>query len=306
MKPFATKISAARGVSAGRSLKNLLRLGVAGSLLVMGLSGCSTITKEPPEKRFMKALQCLAPGALIGGGLGAINDGETVAIGAIGGSMINLLVCNVLDETADADGDGVTNNLDRCPGTPAGYTVDAHGCPLDSDGDGVTDALDECPDTPAGFKVDDKGCPVDSDGDGVLNGLDKCPDTPAGSKVDRTGCPEVGQELAVLMGIEFNFDSSEIRHESRFILSNVIQTLASNPDIKVNIIGHTDSIGTEEYNQKLSERRAAAVREYLIQQGIDEGRMTTEGRGEKEPVAPNMLRADRQKNRRVVFMVTDK
>jgi len=89
----------------------------------------------------------------------------------------------------DTDGDGVADYLDKCPNTPAGAAVDANGCPLDSDGDGVPNYLDKCPNTPKGIKVDAAGCPIDSDGDGVPDSLDKCPNTPKGVKVDASGCP---------------------------------------------------------------------------------------------------------------------
>ncbi len=89
----------------------------------------------------------------------------------------------------DADGDGVADALDRCPGTPPGVTVDVTGCPLDTDGDGVYDYLDQCPGTPAGIVVTRTGCPVDTDRDGVADHLDRCPDTPAGTAVDAEGCP---------------------------------------------------------------------------------------------------------------------
>lgn len=88
----------------------------------------------------------------------------------------------------DADKDGVIDDFDACPNTPATIQVDEKGCPLDSDHDGVADYLDKCPDTPAGAKVDASGCPTDSDGDGVADYLDKCPNTPAGAKVDANGC----------------------------------------------------------------------------------------------------------------------
>lgn len=88
----------------------------------------------------------------------------------------------------DSDGDGVADNDDRCPGTPAGVPVDLQGCPFDSDADGVADYEDKCPDTPRQAKVDSRGCPLDSDGDGVYDYLDKCPDTTAGAPVDVTGC----------------------------------------------------------------------------------------------------------------------
>ncbi|MVN78638.1 OmpA family protein [Hymenobacter sp. HMF4947] len=121
-----------------------------------------------------------------------------------------------LGKAKDTDGDGVSDNKDKCPDTPAGVKVDATGCPLDTDGDGVADYQDKCPDvkglaalqgcpdadgdgvadnddkcpnTPAGVRVDASGCPVDSDGDGVADYQDKCPGTPAGVKVDATGCP---------------------------------------------------------------------------------------------------------------------
>ena len=88
----------------------------------------------------------------------------------------------------DDDGDGVTNDIDKCPGTPAGAKVDASGCELDSDGDGVGDSRDQCPNTPAGAKVDEQGCELDGDGDGVVDSQDKCPDTPKGDRVDAVGC----------------------------------------------------------------------------------------------------------------------
>src|SRR5438067_847357 len=89
----------------------------------------------------------------------------------------------------DSDGDGVADNKDACPATPAGVIVDQRGCPLDADQDGVPDGLDKCPGTPAGAHVDATGCSTDADGDGVPDGLDKCPNTPKGATVDASGCP---------------------------------------------------------------------------------------------------------------------
>src|SRR5690242_11855 len=90
----------------------------------------------------------------------------------------------------DRDGDGVLDNKDRCPDTPAGASVDARGCPSDSDGDGVPDGIDRCPTTVAGASVDSRGYSQDSDGDNIPDGLDQCPDTPAGVLVDPRGCPK--------------------------------------------------------------------------------------------------------------------
>src|SRR6266568_4271275 len=89
----------------------------------------------------------------------------------------------------DSDRDGVPDGIDKCPGTPVGARVDATGCPVDSDADVVPDGIDQCPGTPAGVHVDAKGCPIDSDGDGVPDGVDQCPNTPTGVAVDAAGCP---------------------------------------------------------------------------------------------------------------------
>ena len=102
----------------------------------------------------------------------------------------------------DQDRDGVRNGLDRCPNTPLGARVDAHGCPLDGDGDGVFDGLDKCPDTPKGCKVDATGCSIDSDGDGVCDGIDQCPNTPKGATVDAKGCPMDSDGDGVFDGLD--------------------------------------------------------------------------------------------------------
>src|SRR5213080_2485378 len=102
----------------------------------------------------------------------------------------------------DSDRDGVPDGIDKCPGTPAGTHVDATGCPVDSDADGVPDGIDQCPGTPAGAHVDAKGCPVDSDGDGVPDGVDQCPNTPPGVAVDAAGCPLDSDKDGVPDGID--------------------------------------------------------------------------------------------------------
>jgi len=166
------------------------------------------------------------------------------------------------------------------------------GCPLDSDGDGVPDYLDKCPGTPAGVKVDDVGCPVDTDGDGVPDYLDKCPGTPAGATVNHQGC-------WVLEGLYFDYDKSDIKPAGHSKLQEVIMVLEKNPDLKVEIQGHTDSRGSDAYNQKLSERRAHSVLNYLINAGIDARRLTAKGYGESMPAAPNDSAGNMAKNRRV-------
>ena len=109
---------------------------------------------------------------------------------------IQLGVGILFNNRSDADGDGVKDNLDKCPNTPPGEKVDANGCSaaqLDADADGVPDGVDKCPNTPKGEQVDSSGCSAsqrDTDGDGVKDGVDKCPNTPKGEPVDADGCSE--------------------------------------------------------------------------------------------------------------------
>lgn len=198
----------------------------------------------------------------------------------------------------DDDGDGVTNDIDKCPGTPAGAKVDAAGCELDSDGDGVGDARDQCPNTPAGAKVDEKGCELDSDGDGILDGEDKCPGTPKGERVDATGCP-FNKEL-LLQGVKFETNSAELLPESIPVLDRAIATLKRYPELNVEVAGHTDSRGSDAYNLQLSGRRAETVLKYLQAGGVSNS-MTSRGYGERQPIASNDSEDGRLQNRRVVL-----
>jgi OOP family OmpA-OmpF porin len=185
--------------------------------------------------------------------------------------------------------------------------VDAVGCPADSDGDGVPDCIDKCPNTPKNCRpVDKNGCPPDADGDGVPDCLDKCPDTPKGVKVDENGCSVVGEELLIIYGINFAFDSAKIDEGSKIKLSRGIESLKKNQYIKVLIEGHTDSTGDADYNMGLSIRRAQAVKDYLVSQGIAAHRLSIKGLGETDPIASNDNELGRKKNRRVEFVVIEK
>ncbi len=207
----------------------------------------------------------------------------------------------------DADGDGVTDNLDKCPNTPAGTPVDATGCPKDSDGDGVTDLADKCPNTPAGTAVDANGCPKDADGDGVLDAADKCPNTPAGTKVDAFGCPAlyVGGATLVLEGVYFETGKSILKPESQAALDRVAESLKGNPEVTVEIGGHTDNTGSKATNTRLSAARANAVKDYLVSKGVDAARLTAKGYGPDKPVADNKTVAGRAANRRVELTKTN-
>ena len=176
----------------------------------------------------------------------------------------------------------------------------------DTDGDGVIDSQDKCPNTPKGVKVDAKGCPLDSDGDGVYDYLDKCPDTPRGLAVDQNGCPlPITKTVSIELLVQFDFDKAVVKPEYYNHLRGVADFLKTYPDTKVTLDGHTCWIGTEEYNQGLSERRAQSVKDYLVNKfGIDPARLTTRGYGETRPVASNETKKGRERNRRVVAEIT--
>jgi outer membrane protein OmpA-like peptidoglycan-associated protein len=200
----------------------------------------------------------------------------------------------------DSDGDGVADYLDKCPNTPKGVKVDAVGCPLDSDGDGVADAADKCPNTPKGVKVDAVGCPLDSDGDGVADYLDKCPNTPKGLVVDETGCVPAG--FMVVGDVLFDTNKWNIKPEGQAELDKGVAFLLKNPQLKVEIQGHTDSTGTAAWNATLAQRRAESVMKYLVSKGVPADQLTAKGFGPANPVAPNDTPEGRAKNRRVDFM----
>jgi len=217
----------------------------------------------------------------------------------------------------DSDNDGVLDELDKCPNTPAGTKVDSKGCKLflDDDKDGVENSLDKCPNTEAGTKVDSKGCKLflDDDKDGVENSLDKCPNTEAGTKVDSNGCKilEKVVELKapacppkINLHINFKFNSYEVDQASQKRVEKFADFLKCTPDYKAKIVGYTDSIGTEAYNQKLSEERANTVKNMLIKDGVAVNRVTSAGMSETHPIATNKTKEGRAQNRRIEAELT--
>jgi outer membrane protein OmpA-like peptidoglycan-associated protein len=142
--------------------------------------------------------------------------------------------------------------------------------------------------------------PADSDGDGVTDDADKCPGTPAGAKVDATGC----EEQIVLQGVTFETNSAQLTSESVAILDNAANLLKQRANFKVQVSGHTDSSGPDEYNLDLSQRRAAAVMDYLVSAGVDDGQLSSAGYGEAQPVADNSTAEGRAANRRVTLDFT--
>ncbi|HEY6644731.1 OmpA family protein [Povalibacter sp.] len=145
--------------------------------------------------------------------------------------------------------------------------------------------------------------PADSDGDGVIDPQDQCPDTPRGVAVDAVGCPRKGS--ITLRGVDFEFDSANLTGDSKSTLDEVAADLKKFPRLKILLEGHTDSVGNDAYNLKLSQRRAASVREYLVSQGVNPANLTSEGFGESKPIASNATPDGRAENRRVAMSVTD-
>lgn len=192
--------------------------------------------------------------------------------------------------------------------------------PVDSDGDGVFDDRDACPGTPKGMVTTTRGCPPskrhtaptpepvasagpgDRDGDGIADPGDRCGDTVAGLAVDAQGCATEAQSL-VLRNVNFELAAATLTAEARAALDGIAAGLRGQPTMEIHIEGHTDALGPEAYNLRLSRARADAVREYLVAQGIDAARLLASGLGESAPVASNESESGRMQNRRVELKV---
>jgi OOP family OmpA-OmpF porin len=178
--------------------------------------------------------------------------------------------------------------------------------PLDSDNDGVTDDIDACPRTPANVTVDSRGCAIDTDGDGVADYKDACPGTDlAGARIDARGCYEIlKEEVSVKLNVEFNFDSAAARPAHRAEVKKVFDFMTQYPQTSVTIEGHSDSRGAEAYNLDLSQQRADTIANILTNDfSIAKDRVKAVGYGESRPVASNDTDVGRQENRRVVGVV---
>ncbi len=175
---------------------------------------------------------------------------------------------------------------------------------VDTDGDGVPDEKDACAGTPVGVKVDERGCELDSDGDGVVDSKDQCPNTAAGVKVDTKGC-EI-PEVVILHGVNFASGSDRLLPESMAILDEVAETLRKHPEMVVEVAGYTDNTGSRAFNERLSYRRAKAVRSYLITKGVPPENLIAKGYGPANPVASNSTPEGRAENRRVELHILKK
>jgi OOP family OmpA-OmpF porin len=203
-----------------------------------------------------------------------------------------------LNGCPDSDGDGIADKDDACP-NEAGLAALA-GCP-DADGDGIADKDDQCPNE-AG-PAENNGCPwPDRDGDGVLDKDDLCPDL-AGVGANK-GCPELPQAVRKALNdyaktILFDTGKATIKERSEEVLKNVVAILEEYSYARFSIDGHTDSVGSDTLNQKLSEERAYSVMNYLIENGVASSRLEAAGYGESRPLADNGTASGRKTNRRV-------
>ena len=145
---------------------------------------------------------------------------------------------------------------------------------------------------------------VDSDGDGVMDDQDDCPGTPKGFQVNDRGC--IIEQTVILSTVNFEYNSDRLTRPSKESLDNVAVALIGQPNLNVQVAGHTDSVGSERYNQALSEKRALSVRHYLIQKGVDASNLQAAGFGKSKPIASNDTADGRTENRRVEFAIVEK
>jgi OOP family OmpA-OmpF porin len=140
--------------------------------------------------------------------------------------------------------------------------------------------------------------PADRDGDGIPDDKDQCPDTVAGAKVEADGCVRKAQ-VVTLPNIEFAYEKADLTDAGKETLGQVVRFMNDQPELMLDVWGHTDWKGAEVYNLKLSQRRAAAVMNFLVEQGIAASRLKSAGFGESRPLADNETEEGRERNRRV-------
>jgi outer membrane protein OmpA-like peptidoglycan-associated protein len=226
---------------------------------------------------------------------------------------------SIRESLKDTDGDGIPDDIDACPTEPEDHKepdpMDGCPAPSDRDGDGIPDDVDKCPDVPEDKDgIDDEdGCPEDdADGDGIPDAKDACPKEPGQPDPDpkKNGCPKFihleGSTVRVLQQVHFQTTSATILPDSFPMLAEIAALLKATPAIKkMRIEGHTDNHGAADYNLDLSKRRAASVRQWLVDHGIAPGRLESEGYGLTQPLETNDTDAGRAANRRVEFKIID-
>jgi outer membrane protein OmpA-like peptidoglycan-associated protein len=250
----------------------------------------------------------------IGGGAGLLPSTITRQGGMTGSPQLRVFVGFVFEPAiGDRDGDGIKDDVDKCPDEPEDFDdfEDEDGCPdPDNDHDGILDRDDQCPNVSG--PESNHGCPVaDSDGDGLPDKDDECPHTPGPR--DNQGCPLTsvtrlrGGKLIILKPIFFETARAIIMPVSFSTLDDVADTLQANQQLLlVEIQGHADERGNDDFNLQLTEARAAAVKDYLEGKGVAGGRLRARGYGETRPLCHEHDENCWSQNRRVEFVIIER
>jgi len=246
------------------------------------------ITENVKAKAELKALQILG---------GNKENNEIIATLGMAMPFGGKAQPRVRAVVADSDRDGVIDRLDKCPNTPLGESVGADGCPVQTQ-------VIESVTTPAPVSFSESICPVktdlpDADRDGVEDSIDQCPATPCDFSVDSKGCP-----VKAILRIHFATNSAHITEYSMRKVRKFAKFLREHKGSLVHITGHTDSRAPDDYNMVLSKKRAESVKRALIDLGVSANRLSTEGRGENDPIASNATKQGMALNRRIEVNLT--
>lgn len=227
-----------------------------------------------------------------------VKDQYDHCLNTLFGAPVNQNGCEI-----DNDKDGVVDRIDQCLNTALGVAVNRFGCENDEDEDGVPDSKDKCPGSPKGATVDAHGCEIiDTDHDQVDDRVDECLDTPLNGTVNRHGCEP---HEYVLTNIIFQTYSHDIQESQRPILRKDAALLSNLKENEVVLItGHTDYIGSDDLNLRLSWRRANSAKNFIVNE-LDhlQQKVYINGYGESRPIADNSTEEGRQENRRIELKV---
>lgn len=246
------------------------------------LVGCAHVKEKPPEP-----LACVVGGATLGAATaGVVSVGSAAPAGAFIGGLTGGYNCT------DQDQDTVIDQYDFCPNTPLGAPVNLRGCAKDSDEDGVVDHIDACPHSAVSFEVDAQGCPVPLNRSN-LAGQYKVPSQCS------TYITVVGNRLTRTKPVLFGSNSTAINADGLMTLMCAADAAKGTQAKLIQLLGYTDSTGSAEYNQELSERRVANARSVLLSEGLLESQLYIAARGKAEPVTGNGSAVARSYDRRV-------
>jgi len=306
---FTTRVSAGVAVFG--------RIGVMSDPDAMGDTGSPSYEERPAEAMASTRIWAMPNLAVeAGAGLGILDGYGAPAYRA----LLAVRYSQQAPPDLDWDRDRILNVDDACPRVPEDWDnfSDEDGCPeLDNDKDKIVDTKDKCPNDPEDIDAfeDENGCPdPDNDKDGLLDNVDKCPDQPEtyNGIDDADGCPDAAptvvvtnQKVEIKETVYFDLNKATIKAISFKLLDGVAAALAAHSTLKIAVEGHTDDRAADDYNLKLSQRRAEAVREYLIKKGIDAARLTAIGYGESRPAVKGTSNEARDQNRRVEFIIVN-